>query len=62
MEIKYNTCKNCKGNGYVRLEEVDTKTCRECGGAGYFKPISIKQEQRPTDNHLQPKVSDGRSS
>lgn len=62
MEIKYDTCQNCKGNGYVRIPMYEeTKTCTECGGAGYFKPISSNQETRLKDNHpLKSKEDDDR--
>ena len=62
MEIKYDTCQNCKGNGYVRIIPYsETQTCKECGGAGYFKPISINNETGPTDNHqLNSRVDHGR--
>lgn len=44
MEIKYGDpykiCKNCKGNGYVRLAMYEeTQTCKKCGGAGHFERI-----------------------
>ena len=52
MEVKYDTCKNCNGNGYVRIVVYsETQTCKQCGGAGYFKPISSKNETRLKDNH-----------
>jgi len=62
MEIKYDTCQNCKGNGYIRIAMYEeTQTCKECGGAGYFKPISIKNGTGPTNNHpLNSKVDHGR--
>jgi len=42
MDIKYGDpykiCKNCKGNGYVRIVPYsETQTCKECGGAGHFE-------------------------
>ena len=62
MEIKYDTCQNCKGNGYIRIAMYEeTQTCTECGGAGYFKPISINNGTGPTNNHpLNSKVDHGR--
>lgn len=61
MEIKYDTCQNCKGNGYVRIIPYsETQTCKECSGAGYFKPISNNNESRLKDNHpMLNKVDDG---
>ena len=42
MDIKYGDpykiCKNCKGNGYVRIIPYsETQTCKQCGGAGHFE-------------------------
>lgn len=34
----YKICKNCKGNGYVRISMYEeTQTCKECKGEGHFK-------------------------
>ena len=41
----YKICKNCKGNGYVRIIPYsETQTCKECNGAGHFE-----NEKRTTD-------------
>jgi DnaJ-class molecular chaperone len=34
----YKICRNCNGNGYVRIIPYsETQTCRECKGAGHFE-------------------------
>lgn len=52
MNIKfgepYKICKNCKGNGYVRLAMYEeTQTCKECGGAGHFENVKRTTDQDP---------------
>ena len=39
----YKICRNCKGNGYVRIIPYsETQTCKECKGAGHFENEKIK--------------------
>lgn len=39
----YKICRNCKGNGYVRIIPYsETQTCKECKGAGHFENAKIK--------------------
>ena len=34
----FDICKNCNGNGYVRIIPYsETQTCKECNGEGHFK-------------------------
>ena len=34
----FKICKNCNGNGYVRIIPYsETQTCRQCKGAGHFE-------------------------
>ena len=54
MDIKYGDpykiCKNCKGNGYVRIVPYsETQTCKQCRGAGHFEQAKRK---------LKPKIED----
>ena len=42
----FDICKNCNGNGYVRIIPYsETQTCKECKGAGHFE---IKKEKTTT--------------
>ena len=39
----YEICKNCNGNGYVRIIPYsETQTCKECKGEGHFKTNKVK--------------------
>ena len=54
MDIKYGDpykiCKNCKGNGYVRIVPYsETQTCKQCKGEGHFEQAKRK---------LKPKIED----
>lgn len=44
----YKICRNCDGNGYVRIIPYsETQTCKECGGAGHFENEKTTTKQEP---------------
>ena len=44
----YKICKNCNGNGYVRIIPYsETQTCKECNGAGHFENVKRTTDQDP---------------
>ena len=44
----YKICRNCDGNGYVRIIPYsETQTCKECGGAGHFEHEKTTTKQEP---------------
>jgi DnaJ-class molecular chaperone len=54
MDIIYQTCDHCKGNGYHRTFDGPV-TCEECGGAGYFYPSKTNNETRTMDTKFNQK-------
>ena len=44
----YKICRNCDGNGYVRIIPYsETQTCKECMGAGHFENEKRTTDQEP---------------
>ena len=44
----YKICRNCNGNGYVRIIPYsETQTCKECMGAGHFEHDKKTTEHEP---------------
>ena len=44
----YKICKNCKGNGYVRIIPYsETQTCKQCKGAGHFEHGKTTTKHEP---------------
>lgn len=44
----YKICKNCNGNGYVRIIPYsETQMCKECNGAGHFENVKRTTDQDP---------------
>lgn len=44
----YKICRNCKGNGYVRIIPYsETQTCKECHGAGHFEHGKTTTKHEP---------------
>ena len=44
----FDICKNCNGNGYVRIIPYsETQTCKECKGAGHFENEKRTTDQEP---------------
>tara|TARA_R100000482_G_scaffold92584_1_gene38320 strand:- start:217 stop:483 length:267 start_codon:yes stop_codon:yes gene_type:complete len=44
----YKICKNCNGNGYVRIIPYsETQTCKECKGAGHFENVKTTTDHEP---------------
>jgi DnaJ-class molecular chaperone len=56
----YKICRNCNGNGYVRIIPYsETQTCKECKGAGHFENEKITTNQEPAiDNEFLFKLLD----
>jgi DnaJ-class molecular chaperone len=51
----YKICRNCNGNGYVRIIPYsETQTCKECMGAGHFE-----QDKTTTKHESDTKISTG---
>ena len=51
----YKICRNCSGNGYVRIIPYsETQTCKECMGAGHFE-----QDKTTTKHEPDTKISTG---
>ena len=44
----FDICKNCNGNGYVRIIPYsETQTCKECMGAGHFEQGKTTTKHEP---------------
>ncbi len=44
----YKICKNCNGNGYVRIIPYsETQTCKQCKGAGHFEHGKTTTKHEP---------------
>ena len=44
----YKICRNCNGNGYVRIIPYsETQTCKECMGAGHFEHGKTTTKHEP---------------
>jgi|TARA_Y100000015_G_C2361278_1_gene75353 DnaJ-class molecular chaperone len=56
----YKICKNCNGNGYVRIIPYsETQTCKQCYGAGHFETEKKTTNQEPAiDNEFVFKLLD----